>query len=471
MKKGMIIIMEQEVGKNKMGVKPIPTHMLSMGLPMILSMMIQAFYNIVDSFFISHMSDTEHIKNMGDYAVNALTLSFPIQMLMIAIGVGTGVGINAMLSRALGEGKREKASRIAGNATFIGIVTSLVFMIFGLFGVELFLRSQTDDPVIIDLGCSYLSICCVISFGSIGSMIYEKLLQGTGKTTYSTIAQIAGAITNIVFDPVLIFGYGPFPEMGIKGAAVATVAGQILTLILSMIFHYTINKDIDGSPRYIKPDGKTILGIYKIGIPAIIMQALMSVMSYGVNIIFGRVSSEAVTAYGIYYKIQQFVFFAAFGINNAIIPITAFNYGKGDRKRVSDSVKYGLIYTLILMIIGGAALQLFANPICRIFSLSSKTENLCVCAIRIITLGYIFAGANITFQGVFQALGYGMRSLWVSAIRLIIAALPLAYFLSKLSNAENLIWISFPVAELLGLIVAVIYMINTYKTRIMTIKL
>lgn len=320
------------------------------------------------------------------------------------------------------------------------------------------------------MGCAYLSICCILSFGSIGSMIYEKLLQGTGKTTHSTIAQIAGALTNIIIDPVLIYGYGPFPEMGVKGAAVATVIGQILTLVISMAFHYTVNKEIDGNPKYIKPNQRTIISIYKIGIPAIVMQALMSVMTYGVNIIFGNVSAAAVTAYGIYYKIQQFVFFAAFGMNNAIIPITAFNYGKGDKKRVSDSIKFGLIYTLILMIIGGAVLQIFAAPICKVFSLSKETELLCIRAVKIITLGYAFAGANITFQGVFQALGYGMRSLWVSAVRLIIAALPLAYIFSMSDNSDLLIWICFPIAEFLGLILAVIYMINTHRSRIMVMQ-
>lgn len=462
--------MEQTIHENKMGVKPVPTLMLTMGLPMILSMMIQAFYNIVDSYFVSQIKDTPQISNMGDCAVNALTLSFPIQMLIIAIGVGTGVGINSLLSKTLGENNKEKASLIAGNATFLGICTYAVFLLFGLFGINTYLSSQTNDPIIIELGTSYLYICCVLSFGAVGSMIYEKLLQSTGKTVLSTIAQLIGALTNIILDPILIFGIGPFPQMGIKGAAVATVIGQILTMIISMVFHYTMNKEINGSVKYIKPDGRTILNIYKIGIPAIIMQALMSVMSYGVNVIFGMVSSASVTAFGIYYKIQQFVFFAAFGMNNAIIPIVAFNYGKGDKKRVNSSVKFGILYTLILMLIGALALQLFANQICGVFSLSNETLTLCVRAIRIITLGYLFAGTNIALQGVFQALGYGMRSLAVSAVRLIIAELPLAYIFGISANAEKLIWLSFPIAEFLGFIISLIYMRQIYKNTICNIN-
>lgn len=463
-------VVEEAVVKNKMGMVPVPKLMHTMGTPMILSMVVQAFYNIVDSYFVSNMK-SGGIENIGDYAINALTLSFPVQMLMIAIGVGTGVGVNALLSKSLGEGNREKASRIAGNAIFIGIVTYIIFLLFGLFGVKWFLCSQSTDEIILSLGYRYLRICTIASFGAIGGMIYEKLLQSTGKTTLSTIAQLAGAVTNIILDPIMIFGYLGFPALGIDGAAIATVIGQIVTLVLSMVFHQFFNKEIDSNIKYIKPDGETILHIYKIGAPAIIMQALMSVMTYGVNIIFGFLSDKVVTAYGMYYKIQQFIFFAAFGMNNAMIPIIAFNYGSGNRKRVLDSIRYGMVYTLVLMLVGALGLQFFAKPLCGLFSLSSEVEKLCVQAIRVITLGYLFAGANIAFQGIFQALGSGMKSLFVSLIRLIIVTFPLAFLLTKLKNAADYVWAAFPVAEGVGLLVALIFMYRVYKVTISKIDI
>ena len=425
--------MEQK--QNKMGVVPVPKLMLSMGVPMIISMIVQAFYNIVDSYFVSNMT-SDSIPGLGDYAINALTLSFPIQMLMIAIGVGTGVGINSLLSKYLGEQEHEKANWVAGNAIFTAICTYVVFLIFGIVGSRWFLQTQTSDPMVIELGCSYLSICCIWSFGSIGSMIYEKLLQGTGKTHLSTIGQLAGAITNIVLDPILIYGWLGLPEMGVTGAAIATVIGQILTLLLMMFFHYRYNKEINGSLQYIRPKKQTILGIYRVGAPAIVMQALMSVMSYGINIIFGFVSAAAVTAFGIYYKIQQFVFFAAFGMNNAMIPIIAFNYGK---------------------------------PICSIFSLSEESNQLCIHAIRIVTLGYLFAGANIAYQGIFQALGCGVKSLLLLLARLIVVTLPLAWVFTLFDQAANLIWLCFPIAEVCGLIVALAFMRVVQKQKIQSI--
>lgn len=439
--------------QNKMGAQPIPGLLLKMGLPMILSMIVQAFYNIVDSYFVSNMT-SEAVPNLGDLAINALTLSFPIQMLMIAIGVGTGVGVGSLLSKSLGEGDRDKASRVAGNAIFLGACTFAAFFVFGLLGVRLFLRTQTADAAVLDLGCSYLRICTLASFGGVGGMIYEKLLQGTGKTVLSTVAQLAGAVANIVLDPLLIYGWFGLPALGVAGAAIATVLGQILTLALSMVFHGLWNREIDPSPRYLRPDRETVCGIYRVGAPAILMQALMSVMSYGVNIIFGLVRAAAVTAFGIYYKVQQFVFFAAFGMNNALIPVVAFNYGMGNRARVRQGVRWGLAYTVLLMALGAVALQALAEPVCAAFSLSPDAAALCLRALRVVTLGYVFAGANIAFQGVFQALGFGIRSLAVSLVRLIVVTLPLAWLLTLLPDAANQIWLAFPIAEACGLAAA-----------------
>lgn len=447
-----------EAEGNKMGIASVPKLLLSMGIPMMISMAIQAVYNIVDSYFVSVMKGTDAISNMGEYGVNALTLAFPIQMFMVAIGVGTGVGINAVLSRRLGEGNRKEASNIAGNAVFLGACTYIAFLIFGLFGVKAYISSQTNDPIILNMGSSYLRICCTLSFGIIFYMIYEKLLQGTGRTMLATIAQIAGALTNIILDPILINGLGFIPSMGIEGAAYATVIGQVVSFLLDVYFHYVLDKDLDAGLKYLIPKKRIIIDIYRVGLPAIIMQAVMSVMTYVINIIFGHVSVAAVTAYGIYYKIQQFVFFAATGMNNAMIPVISFNYGRQDKSRVNQAIKYGMIYTLIIMIVGFLILQIFAHPLIGIFSLSEETISQSILAIRIVTLGFLFIGANVAYQGVFQALGYGVHSLIVSLIRQVIVVLPLAYLLSLLENAKQVMWIAFPIAEGAALVVAVIFM-------------
>lgn len=460
--------MQKEFSKNKMGTEPIGKLMLTMGIPMILSMVLQAFYNIVDSYFVSCMPDAGGITGLGEYGVNALTLAFPIQMLMVAVGVGTGVGINALLSRSLGQGDRERASKIAGNAIFLGICTYVVFLLAGLFGVEPYLKTQTSDPVVLEMGSAYLRICTILSFGVILFMIYEKLLQATGRTVLSTAAQVAGAVTNIILDPVLIFGLFGLPEMGIEGAAYATVMGQCVSMVLGAFSHHGFNRDVESRLRYLKPDKGIIADIYKVGVPAVIMQALMSFMTYGVNIIFGRVSGAAVTAYGIYYKIQQFVFFAAFGLNNALIPIVAFNYGMQDKRRVKSGIKYGLLYTLGIMFVGALGLQIFAENAAGIFSLSAQTQALCVKAIRIVTWGYLFVGANVALQGIFQAFGNGVRSLILSMVRLVIVALPLAYYFTTLENAEDLIWWAFPIEEGCGLLVGMVFMRITAREKLRT---
>lgn len=452
--------MEEKQITNKMGIEPVGSLILKMGIPMILSMMLQAFYNIVDSYFVSSM------EGVGDAAVNALTLAFPIQALMVALAIGTGVGVNSLLSKFLGMGDRKTASRIAGNAVFLSVCTYILFLIFGLFFVDAYISSQTSDPIIQKMGCSYLKICTVLSFGSVIYMIYEKLLQGTGKTVLSTIAQVSGAITNIILDPIMIFGMFGCPALGIAGAAYATVIGQVVSLVLGMIFHHTKNKEIETKAEYLVPDKEIITAIYRVGIPAIIMQALMSVMTYCINIIFVRVSGSVVTAYGIYFKIQQFVFFAAFGLNNAIIPIVAFNYGMRDRARISKAIRCGLLYNATIMLAGAVLLQVFGKQIIGIFDVSTEVKELSIQAVRIVTLGYIFVGANVIFQGIFQALGEGIKSLVISAIRLIIVVLPLAYFFTTLPNAQNIIWAAFPIAEACGLVVSILFMSRVSKNKL-----
>lgn len=461
--------MEEKVVMNRMGTEPVNKLLLKMGIPMIISMMVQALYNIVDSIFVGRMPDFNGIVNAGEYALNALTLAFPVHMLMVAVGVGTGVGVNAILSKSLGEGNRKKASMIAGNAIFIGIIMYIVFLLFGLFGVDWYLQTQTSDPIVLEMGDQYLTICTTFSFGIIMYTLFEKLLQGTGKTIHVTISQILGAVTNIILDPIMIYGIG-MPAMGVRGAAIATVIGQMVSMVLNIIFHYTINKDVDRSLRYIRPNGTIIKEIFKIGVPAIIMQAVMSFMTYGVNVIFGTVSAGVVTAYGVYYKIQQFIFFAAFGMNNAIIPVVSFNYGMRDRERVRQGIRYGMIYTLIIMGIGIVILEAFANPLAATFGLTAETSRYCVLAMRIVAIGYLFAGANIAYQGIFQALGNGMYSLIVSLLRCLIVTLPLAYVLTLLPMAENVIWMAFPVAELVAMFVGIVLMKRLNKKKILILQ-
>lgn len=437
-----------------MAVTPIPKLLASLGIPLICSLVVQACYNIVDSYFVSAMKDTPGITGMGDYAMNALTLAFPIQMLIVALGVGTGVGVNALLARSMGQGDREKAGKVAGNGLFLGVCIYILFLLFGLVGVGPYLRTQTSDPLVLELADCYLTICCVYSFGQVLFTIYEKLLQATGHAVLSTIAQVSGALTNIILDPILIFGYFGAPELGVAGAAYATVIGQVVSLILYMVFQYTCNREVPAGLCYWIPEGKILKEILSVGFPAIIMQAVGSFLTYGVNVIFGALSASAVTAYGVYYKIQQFAFFAAFGMNNAMIPVIAFNYGSGDQKRVQEGIRWGMRYTLLIMGVCLVVLEGCANQIMEIFALTEETLTLCVRAARIIALGYLFAGANIAYQGTFQALGRGVPSMLLCLVRQLIAALPLAWALTLLPHPEVWCWVAFPLAEGIGLVVA-----------------
>lgn len=439
-----------------MGTGRVPAVLLKMGIPIIVSMMLQAMYNIVDSMFVSRMPDLPDLEHTGEYAVNALTLAFPVQMLIIAFGIGTGVGVGAMLSRLLGMKDKEGVAKTAGNGVFLGIVISAAFVAFGLFGIDAYLKSQTQDPVILSMGRTYLRICTLLCLGNILWGVYEKLLQSTGKTMLSTAAQIAGALTNIVLDPIMIYGLLGCPAMGIAGAAYATVLGQFVSLFLAMFFQYKVNTEIKSGFRYLKPDLHIISGIYSIGFSAIVMQALMSFMTYGINIIFVRVSVNAVTAYGISYKIQQFIYFAGFGIRDAITPLVSYNYGRSSRKRVMEGEKYGIIYTLVIMLAGMAVLNLFAYPLSGIFGLSAQTQELCVRAMHIISTGFVFAGINIAVQGIFQALEAGTGSLIISVLRLLAIPLPLAYLLSLSADAPSLIWWSIPAGEITAAVVAVL---------------
>ena len=449
---------------NKMANAKVNKLLLGCGIPMIISMVLQAFYNIVDSAFVSNM------RQNGEAALNALTLAFPVQILMVAVGIGTGVGMNALLSKSLGRGDRENAAKTCGNALFAAAIIYLLCLVFGIFAVGGYIASQTKSEVILLMGCRYLKICCVCSFGMVFFSIYEKLLQATGLSIYSTVAQILGAVTNIVLDPIMIYGVGFVPEMGVVGAAYATVIGQHVSLIAAAIFHYKFNKDVKNGIKYLKPSADILKQIYAIGLPAIIAQALMSFMTYGLNIILVRIDEIVVTAYGLYYKIQQFVLFAAFGLRDAITPVVSFSHGMKNRQRVESGIKYGLIYTLIIMIAGFAALEIFAGPISNMFGLSGDTRKIFVEAVRIISVSFAFAGFNIASQGIFQALECGTESLTISLFRQLIFVLPAAWLLSlparQTIDKSFLVWFAFPFAEIISAAAAAWLMKRVYKNKV-----
>ena len=451
---------------NKMASVPVSKLMLGMGTPMILSMMLQAVYNSVDSAFVSNM------QTGAEEAMNALTLVFPMQMLMVAIGIGTGVGMNALTAKLLGQGNREKASKTAGNAFFLAGVIYLVFLVFGSVGVSAYVHSQATaetSATALEMAVSYLRICCVISFGIVFFSIAEKLLQATGNSVYSTIAQVAGAITNMILDPIMIYGWIGFPEMGIKGAAYATVIGQIVSMALALVFHFAKNRDIDNGLQYLKPEGEIIKGIYTIGLPAIIAQALMSLMTYGLNIVLGRVSVSMQTAYGLYYKIQQFILFAAFGLRDAITPIVAFAHGQKNSERIRDGIKYGLLFTEIIMFVGLVLIEIFAVPFSGVFGMEDATRTFCISAMHIVSISFIFAGANVAFQGIYQALDGGMESLVISLLRQLVIVFPLAILFAHIAQQNPsqiwLVWTAFPIAEFLTMIVGMVLLKRIYHQK------
>ena len=446
---------------NKMKDMPVNKLMIQMGIPMILSMALQAVYNIVDSAFVGNM------RQGSEAALNALTLVFPVQMLMVAVGIGTGVGTNALLALTLGQGNNKKAARVAGNSLFLGMIIYALCLLFGIFGVNTYISSQTADPEVISMGTSYLRICCVISFGIIFFSLFEKLLQATGRSLYSTIGQVVGAVVNIILDPIMIYGIGPVPEMGVKGAAYATVIGQVASAVLLFIFHMKLNKEFRHDVKYMKPDAKIIKEIYSIGLPAIIAQALMSIMVYAMNLIL-KFNASAQTAYGLFYKVQQFVLFLAFGLRDAITPIIAFAYGMGSRKRINDGIKFRLIYTAVLMIMGILITEIFPGAFASLFN-AGQSRAYFISTMRIISISFIFAGINVAYQGIYQALGCGVESLVISLLRQLIIILPLAgifsIFVRNGQIGVSLIWWAFPITEFIACLAGYVFLKKIRKTH------
>lgn len=458
----------EETKKNKMADAPMKKLFWKMGLPMIISMVLQALYNVVDSIFVANMGETGAIANQ------ALTIAFPIQILIIAIGVGTGVGLNALLSKSLGEKNNEKVNKVAGNGIFLSICIFIVFLLFGAFGSKWFISLFAGgDNQVISMGTTYLRICCCFSLGAIGYTVYERFLQSTGKTMLSTIAQISGAVVNIVLDYVFIYPC----NMGVAGAAWATIIGQFVSLLLAMIFHYTLNKEINGNLKYIKPELGLIKGIYNIGISAAIMQALLSVMMAGVNAILGGAHANPtilVGSFGIYYKIQQIALFSAFGLSNTIISILSFNYGMKDKERINECIKYGIMDTFIVTLILTVIFELFAKPLASLFGLTggSTTEIIEICAIslRIASIGYIFMGFSVSVQGVLQSLGYALRPLIISLLRLVVFVFPVAYLFTLSDNVTNIVWWTFPIAEVLTALISIVILKKSYQEKVEVIQ-
>ena len=451
---------------NKMKDMPVNKLMIQMGIPMILSMALQAVYNIVDSAFVGNM------KVGSEAALNALTLVFPVQMLMVAIAIGTGVGTNALLARTLGQGDSKKAAMVAGNSLFLGVIIYVICFLFGIVGVNAYISSQTANPEVLSMGTSYLKICCVLSFGIVFFSLFAKLLQATGRSLYSTIGQVAGAVINIILDPIMIYGIGPVPKMGVEGAAYATVIGQIFSAVLLFVFHIKLNKEFEHGFKYMKPDGKIIKEIYAIGLPAIIAQALMSIMVYVMNLIL-KFDASAQTAYGLFYKVQQFVLFLAFGLRDAITPILAFAYGMRSKKRIQDGMKYGIIFTIGLMILGIFITEVFSGQFAALFNAGSSREYF-VGAMRIISISFLFAGINVAYQGIYQALDGGMESLVISLLRQMIIILPLAEIFSILvKNGQagvSLIWWAFPITEFAACLLGCVFLRRIRKNKVESLQ-
>lgn len=432
--------------ENKMGVLPERRLLLSMSLPIMLSMLVQALYNVVDSIFVAQFSQD---------ALTGVTVAFPMQNLMIAVGGGTGVGISAFLSKSLGEKKPELASNVAKNGLILGIFSWLLFVLIGIFAARPFIAGQTDVPAVIGYGAEYLTICTVFSFGIFGQLILERILQATGKTVYSMLTQIVGAVINIILDPILIFGYLGFPRMGIAGAAVATVTGQITAMIVALLLNIRKNKELDFSFRNFWLSGSIIRRIYAVGIPSIVMMAISSVMTFAMNSILGAFSTAATNVFGVYFKLQSFAVMPIFGLNNGMIPIISYNYGAKKRARIQKTIRLAIFFALLIMAAAIAVFQIFPARLIGLFETegadNTQLYELGTNALRILSLNFIFAGFCIVLSAVFQALGNGVLSLIVSAARQLVVLIPAAYLLSLLGDV-HLIWWAFPIAELASLL-------------------
>ena len=458
------------LGENKMGTMPVGKLLVNMATPMIIAMLVQALYNVVDSYFVSRISDDEAIK---ESAIAAMSLSFAIQNILIGFATGIGVGVNALLSKSLGEGNQDRANRTAGNGVVLMAVCTFIFILFGLFGTRSYFNLMSDTPLTVEFGTQYIRICCVLSLGIFIEILGERLLQASGRTFYTLITQGTGAVVNIILDPLLIFGIGPFPQMGIAGAAVATVVGQWVAAGLAVFFNLKYNPDIHFSLRFLKPKRDIIAPVLTVGIPTIVMTSIGSVMNMGLNGIlqgFTQYGEVPVNVFGIYFKLQSFFFMPLFGMNNATISIVAYNYGAQRPDRITKVLKIACIGALSFMLLGLAVFQLFPEQLLGIFDHSELFLTLGCRALRTISLCFPCAAISIALIASFQALGNGIYSTIISLIRQLVVLLPAAFFLS-LSGEVNAVWWAFPIAELASVVATAFLFLRIYRKKIRPLQL
>lgn len=468
--------------ENKMGTMPVNKLLISMALPMVASMLVQAFYNIVDSLYVARISETQN-------ELTAISLAFAAQNFIIAVATGTGVGVNALLSKSLGEKDHKTANKIAANGVFLAICSYIVFLVLGLTCMETYMRWMTGVEAVVGFGVDYLSVCYIFSFGVFGQVVMERLMISTGKTHLAMVTQGMGAIINIILDPIFIFedGIGVLlPDawgldfgfgMGITGAAVATVIGQIVACVVAIFLNRAYNKDIHLTFRGFVPSGKIIGKIYAIGIPSIVMASIGSIMNVLFNSILNSFSAVvegakqtvgqiAQNAFGVYFKLQSFIFMPIFGLNNGIVPIVAYNYGAQKRKRMLGAVKFGMIYAVSYMAIGLAVFQLIPETLLGFFNISDAVSlSIAVPCLRIVSLSFVFAGFCIIAGSVFQALGKSIFSMFVSVARQLVVLIPVAYVLAQLGDVSA-VWWSFPIAEVMSVIATAIFFAMVYKRTI-----
>ena len=446
--------------ENKMGTMPVKQLIIAMSLPMMISMLVQALYNVVDSIFVAQIEED---------ALTAVTLAFPMQNLMIAVGAGTGVGINALLSKALGEKRFDKSDAAANTGIFLSFLNFIAFLVIGFLLSEPFIRTQTADPKIIAYGTTYLRICCCMSVGVFFQITFERLLQSTGRTLYSMISQLTGAVINIIMDPIMIFGLLGCPKMGVAGAAYATVLGQVIASFLGLYMNLKVNKDITISLKEIlRPKREIVKAIYAVGVPSILMMSIGSLMTYLMNRILIVFSTTTTAVFGVYFKLQSFFFMPVFGLNNGLIPVLAYNYGARNRERISESLKFAMMLAVVIMLVGMIVFEVIPGQLLGMFNASDDMKQIGIPALRIICLSFPLAGFSIAMGSIFQAFSESIYSLIISIGRQLVVLIPIAWLLSLTGNV-NLVWWAFPAAELVSLVLSVFFFKRLYFRTVKTL--
>lgn len=451
---------ESPAQENKMGVMPVGKLLFTMSLPIMISMLVQALYNVVDSMFVARVSEN---------ALTALSMAFPIQNLMIAVSTGLGVGLNAVLSRALGAKDEKGVNRAATNGIMLLFICGLVFMLGGATIVRPYFEMQTDIAEIVESGVDYTTIVMLGSMGIFMQILFERLLQSTGRTLLTMVSQGVGAIANIILDPIFIFGLFGVPKMGVAGAAYATILGQWIAAAIGLVMNIRKNPEVSISMKGFRPHGATIRHILSIGIPSVVMQSIGSVMTFLMNQILIAFSATAVAVFGVYFKLQSFVFMPVFGLNNGTVPIIAYNYGAGKPDRITGTIKLAAVYATTIMLCGFAVFQLMPDKLLMIFSASDMMLSIGIPALRIISISFLFAGCSIVCTSLFQALGHGMLSLWISVFRQLVVLLPVAFIFAKLGGLHT-VWFAFPIAEAFAIIFSGVCLVHVYRKEIIPLK-